>query len=160
MDGADYGRDAGDVGFLGGAGAPDEGSRVTFSEFVWAPSADALYFVGTSRGVTNLWKVAVEPQSLRWIAGPERLTTSAGLDADIALSADGKKLAFTARTEQSRIWSIPFDPAIGDHRPWPAHYRRECEQDMPALTADGKRMAFVARRSGERELGEVARRWP
>jgi serine/threonine protein kinase len=128
-------------------------AAVTFSDFIWAPSADALYFVGDSRSVTNLWKVSVEPQTLRWIAGPERLTTSAGLDADIALSADGKKLAFTARTEQSRIWSIPFDPAIGRTTgPGLPITAASVNGDMPALTADGKRMAFVARRSGRQEL--------
>jgi Tol biopolymer transport system component len=47
--------------------------------------------------VKNLWKVEVDPQSLRWIAGPERLTTGAGPDLDVAISPDGRKLAFTSR---------------------------------------------------------------
>ena len=128
-------------------------AAVEFSDFLWAPSADAVYFVGLSRGVTNLWKVAVEPLSLRWIAGPERLTTSAGLDTDIALSPDGHKLAFTSRTEQSRIWSIPFDAAIG-RTTGSGHPATAAGADaiMPTLTSDGKRMAFVTRRSGRWEL--------
>ena len=128
-------------------------AAVEFSDLRWAPSADAVYFVGVSRGVTNLWKVAIEPQSLRWIAGPARLTTSAGLDTDIALSPDGNKLAFTARTEQSRIWSIPFDAAIGRTTgPGQPVTAASADAVMPALTSDGKRMAFVTRRSGREEL--------
>ena len=72
-------------------------------EFIWEPSGQALYFDGLARGVRNLWKVTVEPETLRWVGGPERLTTGAGSDADMALSADGKKLAFTIRAERTRM---------------------------------------------------------
>src|SRR5256885_9143252 len=34
-------------------------------------------------GVTNLWRVEVDPQTLEWIAGPERLTIGPGLDKDL-----------------------------------------------------------------------------
>ena len=44
--------------------------------------------------------------------GPERLTTGPGPDTDIAISPDGKRLAYTGRTENIRLWSLPFD-AIG-----------------------------------------------
>src|SRR5262249_17591157 len=58
-------------------------AAVRLTSFVWSPSGRALYFEGTSQTVKNLWKVEVEPQSLRLVAGPERLTTGAGLDRDI-----------------------------------------------------------------------------
>jgi DNA-binding winged helix-turn-helix (wHTH) protein len=79
-----------------------------FSNFLWAPSGQALYFEGSYEGVRNLWRVEVEPQTLSWIAGPERLTTDPGPDTEIAISPDGKKLAYTIRTERTRIWSLPF----------------------------------------------------
>src|SRR5262249_53000454 len=63
--------------------------------FAWAPSGQALYFEGLSRGVWNLWKVAVDPETLRILGGLERLTVGAGRDTDPALSLDGKRLAFT-----------------------------------------------------------------
>src|SRR3989442_6655710 len=76
-------------------------------------SGRALYFEGVSRSVRNIWRVDVDPKSLAWIAGPERLTTGTGLDTDLALSPDGMKLAFTARTERTRLWSLPFNAAAG-----------------------------------------------
>ena len=75
-------------------------ASVDLSDFLWSPSGQTLYFEGISQSVRSLWKVEVEPRSLRWTAGPERLTTGAGLDRDIAISPDGRKLAFTARAEQ------------------------------------------------------------
>ena len=84
-----------------------------FSNFLWAPSGQALYFEGSYEGVRNLWRVEVEPQTLRWIAGPERLTTDPGPDTEIAISPDGKKLAYTIRTERTRIWSLPFNATTG-----------------------------------------------
>src|SRR5262245_19059400 len=61
----------------------------------------------------NLWRVAVNPQTLRLVSGPERMTTDARSDSDIALSADGRKLAYTIRTQNRRIWSLPFNAATG-----------------------------------------------
>ncbi|HEY8459512.1 MAG TPA: winged helix-turn-helix domain-containing protein [Blastocatellia bacterium] len=130
-------------------------ASVTFSNFVWSPSGRALYFEGTSQTVKNLWKVEVEPRSRRWIAGPERLTTGAGLDRDIAISPDGRKLAFTTRAEQIRLWSLPFDASTGrlrgEERPvTPAGVRAI----YPALSPDGRKLAFVTRRAGKWELWE------
>jgi Tol biopolymer transport system component/DNA-binding winged helix-turn-helix (wHTH) protein len=130
-------------------------AAVTFSNFVWSPSGRALYFEGTSQTVKNLWKVEVEPQSLRWIGGPERLTTGAGLDRDIAISPDGGKLAFTTRAEQTRLWSLPFDASAGringEGRPITAAGVRAI---FPNLSPDGQKLAFVTRRAGKWELWE------
>jgi Tol biopolymer transport system component/DNA-binding winged helix-turn-helix (wHTH) protein len=81
--------------------------------FVWAPRGDALYFEGRSDRTQNLWRIRVNPRTLEWIAGPDRLTTSSGLDSVVALSADGKRLAFGSRFERTSVWSLPFDPVAG-----------------------------------------------
>jgi Tol biopolymer transport system component/DNA-binding winged helix-turn-helix (wHTH) protein len=130
-------------------------ASVTLSDFLWSPSGQTLYFEGTSQSVRNLWKVEVEPRSLRWTAGPERLTTWAGPDRDIAISPDGKKLAFTARVEQTRLWSFPFDASAGrikeEGRPVTA---AGVKASFPELSSDGQRLAFVTRRTGKWELWE------
>ena len=105
--------------------------------------------------MTNLWKIGVDPGSLRWVAGPDRLTTGPGIDSDVALSADGKKLAFTTRREETRIWAMPFDPVKaqvkGAGQPeTPA----DIEAWASALSRDGKKLAYVALRPGKQELRE------
>lgn len=136
-------------------------AEVSFTDFLWAPSGQALYFEGVSRGVRNLWKVEVEPSSLRWTTGPERLTTGAGLDTDMVLSPngskdggkDGRKLAFTVRTERTRIWSLPFDAAAnrvkGEGQPVTS---AGIDPRFPDLSPDGQRLVFCAPRDGRWEF--------
>jgi Tol biopolymer transport system component/DNA-binding winged helix-turn-helix (wHTH) protein len=130
-------------------------AAVTFSDFLWAPSGRALYFKGTSQSVKNLWKVEVDPQSLRWTGGPERLTTGAGPDTDLAISPDGRKLAFTARAEQTRVWWLPFDSSSGrikgEGRPLTA---AGVKAVFPSLSPDGQRLSYATRRAGKWELWE------
>ena len=126
-----------------------------FSNFLWAPSGQALYFEGSYEGVRNLWRVEVEPQTLRWIAGPERLTTDPGPDTEIAISPDGKKLAYTIRTERTRIWSLPFKATTGRVKgagqPVTSADKDAWKLD---LSRDGRKLVFAASRAGKEELWE------
>ena len=55
--------------------------------------------------------MSVDPQTLR--AGAiERLTIGPGLDTQLSLSADGKKLAFTGESKRIRAWLFPFDATL------------------------------------------------
>ncbi|MGH9841215.1 MAG: winged helix-turn-helix domain-containing protein [Blastocatellia bacterium] len=126
-----------------------------FSNFLWAPSGQALYFEGSYEGVRNLWRVEVEPQTLRWIAGPERLTTDPGPDTEIAISPDGKKLAYTIRTERTRIWSLPFNATTGRIKgagqPVTSADKDAWKLD---LSRDGRKLIFAASRAGNEQLWE------
>ncbi len=122
----------------------------------WAPSGRAVYFKGVSRGVRNLWKVTVDPRTLRWVAGPERLTTGFH-DTDIALSPNGKRLAFSVRQESTRAWSLPFDARAGrlrgDAQPVTA---TGMNPEGLNVSRVGTHLLYVASRPGtnERELLE------
>ena len=98
--------------------APDVERRldeagVVFDDFVWAPSGRALYFEGTSNGVGNVWRITVDPATLAWVGGPDRLTTGAGRDTGLSVSADGTRMAFGMRTERTRVHALPFDARSG-----------------------------------------------
>jgi Tol biopolymer transport system component len=126
---------------------------LTLGRFAWAPAGNALYFEGTSRGVSNLWKFSVDAKSLRWTAGPERLTTGPGADSDLALSHDGRKIAFTVRTERTQVWVLPFDPAAGRVKgEGKAETPRGVDSWAMALSLDGKRLAYVSLRATRQEL--------
>src|SRR5262245_997973 len=90
---------------------------------------------------------------MRWTAGPERLTTGAGHDMDIALATDGRKLAFTTRVERTRVWALPFDATAG----------RVAGAGQPVtaagvdvvhfnLSRDGQQLAFIVNRAGKQEV--------
>jgi len=121
---------------------------VTLGKFLWAPSGRHLYFEGEAQGGNNLWRITVEPQTLRWIAGPDRLTTSPGEDADISISSDGKKLALSTLLKRTRIWSLPFNPLSGQLK---GDGRPETRAGIDALwfdvSRDGKQLAYVTLRT-------------
>ena len=122
------------------------------SKFSWAPSGNAIYFERTFRRARNLWKMTVEPGTLRGLA-IERLTTGTGLDSELAISRDGKRLAFTAELQHVGAWLFPFDAIRG-------RVAGMGQQVTPAgmeawghgLTRDGKKLAFSAKRTGRWEL--------
>ena len=126
------------------------------SRFSWSPSHDAIYFERTIRGAKNLWRLSVDPYSLRGSA-LERLTAGTDLDADFSLSRDGKRLAFTAEAQEKRAWLFPFDALRGRVTgqgkavtpPGMTVY-------MHAITRDGTRLAFDVSRAGSPELWEMS----
>jgi serine/threonine protein kinase len=124
-------------------------AAVQLEHFAWTPSGSAIFFEGESNGVRNLWKVAVDPKTLAWLSGPERLTTGLGPDTEIAVSKDGKRLAFVTVTRHTRIWSMPFDPLTGQAKgagqPFTA---ADLDAAFPDLSPDGSSMVFTARRQG------------
>lgn len=126
---------------------------VAFSDFVWGASGTSLYLEGDTNAVKNLWRVTVEPDSLRWIGGPDRLTTGAGSDTDISVSPDGKRLAFTTRSYQTRIMSAPL---VGDHAKGDLEPLTSIAMDTGEfnLSRDRKKLIFAARRAGKMELWE------
>jgi serine/threonine protein kinase len=126
-----------------------EEAGVTIGNFSWAPSGDALYFEGESKRVRNLWKVRVDPKTLAWISAPQRLTTGLGHDTEVALSKDGKRLAFTTVAQSTRIWSLPFDGTTGRIKGTGQPITgSDVDAWFPDLSPDGQKIVFVARRHG------------
>jgi Tol biopolymer transport system component/DNA-binding winged helix-turn-helix (wHTH) protein len=123
-------------------------------QFSWMPSAKAIIFEGTFRGVRNLWKMPVDRETLRANA-IERLTTGSGLDTEFALSADGKRIAFTIKSDRVQAWVFPFDGTrgrlIGAGR---SVTSPGVEAWEPNLSRDGRKLAFSILRAGKRELWE------
>jgi Tol biopolymer transport system component/DNA-binding winged helix-turn-helix (wHTH) protein len=127
---------------------------VTFTDFVWSPSGDALFFEGTSEDVRNIWRVTVEPKTLRWAAGPDRLTTGAERNTNISLSADGTRIAFSLRTEKTRLWSLPFDAIAGSVTGAGEPFTAEGADAPYDVSADGRHLVYRAIRQGKQELWE------
>jgi Tol biopolymer transport system component/DNA-binding winged helix-turn-helix (wHTH) protein len=123
-------------------------------KFSWAPSGRAIYFERTFRGARNIWRMDVDPQTLRAIS-IKRVTTGPGRDTEFSLSPDGKRLAFTNQSQHVRAWLFPFDATrgkvIGPGRPITSP---GVEAWMPNLSPDGKELAFSSSRSGTWTLTE------
>jgi Tol biopolymer transport system component/DNA-binding winged helix-turn-helix (wHTH) protein len=94
------------------AAAPGIGEWRTDFRFAWAPSGKAIYFERTFRGARNVWRMTVDPVTLQ-ATRVERLTTSPGVDAELSISPDGSKIAFTSERQQIRAWTFPFNANHG-----------------------------------------------
>jgi serine/threonine protein kinase len=110
--------------------------------FSWSPSGNAIYFESLFRGTINIWKMTIDPGSLRATA-LDRLSTGPGPDVGVAISHDGKKLAFTAKSQHRRTRLFPFDASTrrltGEGQPITAAGRAAA---FPELSRDGKQLAF------------------
>src|SRR5581483_11018393 len=51
--------------------------------FSWAPTGDGIYFERTIQRAKNIWRMAIEPATLRAVS-LERITTGVGPDSDLA----------------------------------------------------------------------------
>lgn len=134
-------------------GIPEWTSEFAFS---WAPSGGALYFPLTLRGAVNLWKMTVDPRTLQPTA-IERMTTGSGPDAQLALSPDGRKLAFTEEVQHIQAWLFPFDATRGKltgdgHAVTPVGMSAWRQN----LSADETRLAFSCSHGGRSELWEMS----
>ena len=99
--------------------------------------------------------MTVDPDTLQATA-IERLTTSPGLDTELAVSADGKRLAFTGEAQHTRVWLFPFDATRGRVTgAGQALTSPEVEATGGhSLTRDGKKLAFSGERAGKLDLWE------
>src|SRR5262249_19228445 len=88
------------------------GQQLGEYSFSWSPSGDAIYFERGYRGAKNIWKMTVDPGMLR-ATRIDRLTTGPGPDAALAVSADGTRLAITAKSQRIQTWLFPFDARTG-----------------------------------------------
>jgi Tol biopolymer transport system component/DNA-binding winged helix-turn-helix (wHTH) protein len=123
--------------------------RASVENFAWGRSGRSMFFTGYSREVANIWKVDIDPDTLRWVAGPERMTTGAGSDTHLALARDGRRIAFATAADNSRIWSIPFDPTAGLLKgPGEPLTQQASNSFLPDMTLDGKRLLFYTEQPG------------
>ena len=124
--------------------------------FSWSPAGDAIYFEAGYRGASNIWKMAVDADTLQATA-VERLTTGPGPDSTLALSIDGRRLAFTAKSERVRNWLFPFDATLGritgNGEPVSTPGRTAL---VPTMSRDGKKVAFCVSLGGKFELWEAS----
>jgi Tol biopolymer transport system component/DNA-binding winged helix-turn-helix (wHTH) protein len=125
------------------SGEGETGEQLGDYSFSWSPSGDAVYFERGYRGARNIWKMTVDPETLR-ATGIDRLTTGPGPDAGAAVSTDGRRLAFTAKSQRIRAWLFPFDATTGyirgngDAITSPGRMSAE-----PTLSRDGTKVAYV-----------------
>jgi Tol biopolymer transport system component/DNA-binding winged helix-turn-helix (wHTH) protein len=127
--------------------------HLQLGRFVWSPRRDMIYFEGRTEQTRNIWRIRVNPATLEWIAGPDRLTAGSGLDTDLSVSPNGEKLAFASRVEKTRIQSFAMDPRSGLITGPPEPLSPEgADAQIVDLSPNGTEIAYRTARHGRDEL--------
>ncbi len=112
----------------------------------WTPDGSAIYFASSRGGTFNIWKIAAAGGT------PQQITVGQGDDAELSISADGKRLAFATFRADTRIAELSLRPApaVPPLRVLSADPARN--QNFAVYSPDGKRLAYFSWLKGaERE---------
>ncbi len=80
---------------------------------VWSPDGKHLYFASDRAGNMNLWRVRIDEASGKVLGKPEALTVPAPYVAHLSMSADGKRVAYTAALITANIQQLALSASFG-----------------------------------------------
>ena len=116
----------------------------------WTPG-DRILFVSNRDGARDVYTVRVTSAGMP-VGKPTRLTT--GLNAhSISLSADGRRLAYSAYTSHANVWAIPIptDGPVSVDRATQVTMGNQTVESM-TLSPDGRWLYFDSDRSGNADI--------
>ena len=119
---------------------------------VWSPSGAWIYFSSDRTGGLNIWRMPVRPGGTP-SGAPQQLTTGAGQDVDIAISPDGKRIAFAILQQNADLWKLPVSPETGHAEGAPREVVATTrEESRGAWSPDAGRIAFNSDRAGDMNI--------
>ncbi len=112
----------------------------------WLAQGNDLIFSSARAGNSTLWKLAATGGT------PQALTPGGEQVGNLAISQDGKRLAYVQNIRDSNIWQLEVsDSQSPPNAPAPLIVSTRLEM-QPEFSPDGKHIAFVSTRSGWREI--------
>lgn len=114
-----------------------------------SPSGQELVFSADFDGPASLWISALDGSRLRKISPPSS-TSIANTDMEPAWSPDGRQIAYTSITGDSRssdIWIVQANGA------YPLKLTANgASNSSPAWSPDGRKIAFVSNKAGSKDI--------
>ena len=119
---------------------------------VWSQSGKFIYFSSDRGGGYNVWRVQFSSDGAA-ASSPQQITTGAGQDVELAMSADGKKLALSILKQNADVWKLPVSPESGKADGEPEEVITTTREDSRASwSPDGTKIVFNSDRGGEMNL--------
>ena len=115
----------------------------------WSPSGRFIYFSSDRSGGINIWRVPIRGEGTA--SGPlQQVTTGAGQDVEVAVSPDGKRLAYATLHQNADIYRLPVTPQTGLPKGSPESVISTTREDSRgAWSPDGKMLALNSDRAGD-----------
>jgi Tol biopolymer transport system component len=120
---------------------------------MWSPDGRHVYFTSDRNGSMNLWRVPVDERSGQPQGDPEALITPAPFVAHPSISADGKRIAYSAVVYIANVQKIAFDPGTATMKgepSWVTTGSRPWSSANPS--PDGEWVTFYSRQQPEGEI--------
>jgi len=119
---------------------------------VWSPSGKFIYFSSYRGGGINIWRAATSPNGT-FIGAPQQMTIGAGQDVEVAISRNGRRLAFSILRQNADIWRLPVSPETGLLTGGPEEVITTTREDSRgAWSPDGETIAFNSDRTGDMNI--------
>ena len=119
---------------------------------VWSQSGKFIYFSSDRGGGYNVWRVQFSSDGAA-ASSPQQITTGAGQDVELAMSADGKKLALSILKQNADVWKLPVSPESGKAAGEPEEVITTTREDSRASwSPDGTKIVFNSDRGGDMNL--------
>ena len=108
---------------------------------VWSSDDRFIYFTSSRGGTLNVWKVAAAGGK------PLQVTAGRGDDAEIDVSADGKRLVFSTIRANSNVAEVSLQPGSDSQLKWLTTDSARGAH-VPRYSPDGRRIVYFTSRSG------------
>jgi Tol biopolymer transport system component len=119
----------------------------------WAPSGKFIYFSSAYRGGGwNIWRARVSSDGS--VDGSlQQVTTGSGQDLELAISRDGKRIAFAILRQNADIWRLPVSPQTGMTTGEPEQVIGTTREDSRGTwSPDQSAIAFNSDRGGDMNI--------
>lgn len=118
---------------------------------VWSPDGEVLFFISDRGGNSDIWWVPINSRG-KPTGRPKAITFGAGVDA-IALSADGRRIAYSKAVGHSNIWTMPIprDRTLTLRDAEPITSEKYYIETI-AVSPDREWIAFESNRTGNMDL--------
>jgi eukaryotic-like serine/threonine-protein kinase len=108
----------------------------------WSSDGQFIYFASSRGGTFNIWKIAVSG------GVPEQITAGEGDDADLDVSADGKRIVFGTLRQKVGLAQLDLQKEAGQQNIKILTADPARNQFGPAYSPDGKYLAYFTNLKG------------
>ena len=111
-------------------------------------AGNRILFHGNVGDSSNMWQVAISPETWHVSGTPQRATFGTTDEAAASVTSDGR-MVFISRTMGADIWSLPIEANRGKRGGPLKRVTQDAADDYdPTLSDDGATLVFRSRRAG------------